>query len=92
MTVGESRVVSVTFRLTDGTLVDPASVTLTVREPDGTTTTPTPLNPSVGVYQYTLTFDEAGIWRWQWSGTTTEGTVIAECSECVDASSVLVGA
>lgn len=90
MTVGETRVISVTFRLTDGTLVDPSNVLLTVRAPDGTETTPAPSNPSVGVYEHELTFDEAGIWRWRWSGETTEGTVAVECSECILASSVLV--
>lgn len=89
MIVGESRTTQVTFRDQDGTLVDPSSVTLTIRDPEGTVTTPTPDNPSTGVYEHEIDFDEAGWWRWQWSGTTSEGTVIAECQECVEPSSVV---
>ena len=90
MTVGETRQVTATFRLTDGTLVDPSSVDLTVIDPSGVTSTPAVSNPSTGVYTAVIAFDEVGIWYWQWSGETSEGTVIAECSECVVASSVLV--
>lgn len=90
MTVGESRLIQATFRDTDGALVDPASVTLTVADPTGTVTTPAPDNPSVGVYTYLLVFDVAGIWRWRWEGETEEGTVAVECNECIYASSVLV--
>lgn len=90
MTVGESRLITATFKDTSGTLVDPSTVDLTVRDPDGTETTPAVANPSVGVYTATVTFDEAGIWRWRWEGATEEGTVAVECSECVTPSSVLV--
>jgi hypothetical protein len=91
MIVGETRLVTATFRLTDGTLVDPSNVVLTVISPSGVTTTPATANPSTGVYTATIDFDEEGFWYWQWSGETSEGSVIAECQACVLASSVLVG-
>lgn len=89
MTVDETRVVTATFRLTDGTLVDPTNVVLTVKDPSGNTSTPTVSNPSTGVFTATIDFDEEGIWYWRWTGETSEGTVAAECSECVVASSVV---
>ncbi|WP_068925026.1 phage head-tail connector protein [Planobispora rosea] len=53
-----------------GELVDPASITLTIRLPDGTTTSPTPVNDSVGVYHYDYTPTQAGrhIARWVTTG------------------------
>jgi hypothetical protein len=91
MIVGETRLVTATFRLTDGSLVDPADVDLTVISPSGVTSTPAVANPSTGVYTATITFDEEGFWYWRWEGETNEGTVAAECQACVVASSVLVG-
>lgn len=88
MIVGESRTTQVTFRDQDGDLVNPAQVDLTVRAPDGTTTTPAPEHPSVGVYESEIEFDQVGIWRWQWSGSTPSGTVIVECYECARASTL----
>lgn len=90
MIVGESRTVTATFRVEDGSLVDPSNVDLTVIDPSGVTSSPATANPSTGVYTATVVFDEEGIWYWRWEGETTEGTVIAECSACVEASSVLV--
>lgn len=89
MIVGETRTVTATFKLEDGTLVNPSNVALTVKDPSGNTTTPATSNPSTGVFTAEIDFDEAGIWYWQWSGETTEGTVKAECSECAVASSVV---
>lgn len=90
MVIGESRLVTATFRDTDGVLVDPTSVTLTVRDPSGDTTNPPIDNPSTGVYTATIDFDESGWWNWRWEGETDEGTVVAECAECIERSKVEV--
>lgn len=87
--VGQSVVLQATFTDTDGNLVDPSSVTLTIEAPDGTTTTPVPTNPSVGVYQHTLDLDEAGDFDYRWEGDTTEGTAVCEGRVCAVASSVI---
>ena len=50
-------------------LISPTSVTFTVRAPDGTEQTPTPINPSTGVYQTSVSITESGTWRWRVVGT-----------------------
>lgn len=90
MIVGETRTVTATFRLSDGTLIDPSAVAFTVQDPSGVQTSPAVTNTSVGVYAATINFDEAGIWYWRWEGDTAEGTVASECSACATAASVVV--
>jgi hypothetical protein len=50
-----------------------ATVVLTVTDPAGVESTPTPANPSTGVYRATITLSAAGRWRWRWDVT---GTVV----------------
>lgn len=81
--VGTTVIATATFRDTAGVLVDPSTVVLTVTEPDATTTTPAPTNPSVGVYQHAQDTDQAGNWWFTWVGTTTEGDAVTECVICL---------
>lgn len=69
--VGTTKRITASFRNIAGTLANPTSVVLTVLAPDGTTTTPTPVNDSAGVYHYDVTLDQAGVWRWGWDGDGT---------------------
>src|SRR5262245_29415242 len=66
--VGESRVLSVTFANEDGDATDPTTVTLTIVAPDGTTTTPVPTHPGVGVYEHLLDPDQSGPWQYDFAG------------------------
>jgi hypothetical protein len=73
--VGDTAVLD-EFRVTNpsGVLTD-ATVTVTVTKPDATTTTPTPTHPGTGLYDATVTVDQAGLWTWLW---TASGTVVAK--------------
>lgn len=62
-------------------LVD-ATVALTVTDPDGNDTFPTPAHPSTGVYRHTITLSGTGVWRWRWDVT---GTIIDVASGDVTA-------
>ncbi|GMU80033.1 MAG: hypothetical protein AMXMBFR46_28210 [Acidimicrobiia bacterium] len=58
-----------TFRDAAGDLADPTAVTVTVLEPDGTTSTPTASSASTGVWTATVSIDQSGTWRYRWAGT-----------------------
>ncbi len=69
-------VLSATFTV-GGTLTNPSSVTLTVRAPDGTESTPTPVNDSTGKYHANVTPTEApGSYVYLWEGTGTDQATI----------------
>jgi hypothetical protein len=53
-----------------GVLTDDAATAVTVIKPDGTTTTPTPVHTSTGLYDATVSVDQAGEWTWLWSAPT----------------------
>jgi hypothetical protein len=63
------------FTNADGTGVDPTTVTVTLRAPDGTETTltyntdPEVTKPSTGVYRVTKLLTSAGRWYYRWQGT-----------------------
>ena len=65
------------FRDANGTLTNPTAVTMTVREPDGTTTTYTygsddeVTRDSTGVYSFSIVFDQEGRHGLRWLGTGT---------------------
>lgn len=66
----------------DGVLTDPDTIGLSVRSPDGTTTTPVPQHPGDGTYYHDLTLDQSGLWSYRFTGTgaaagISEGTVNA---------------
>lgn len=74
--IGTAVQVSVTFSASS-TNTDPTTVTLEITDPSGNTDTysTTDLtNSAVGVYSKTVTPDEAGYWKYRFSGT---GAVIA---------------
>jgi hypothetical protein len=52
-------------------LANPSVVTLTVRKPDGTLLTPTPTNPSTGVFTALVDLDTSGRWTFRYAGTGT---------------------
>src|SRR4051812_29508852 len=67
--IGDAVPLEATFRNTAGTLTNPTAVTLTVRAPDGTITTPSPTNPSTGVFHYDLSVTQPGLWWYTFKGT-----------------------
>jgi hypothetical protein len=68
--VGDLVPLQATFRDAAGALAN-TTVALTVRAPDGTITTPTPTNPSTGVYHYDLAASQPGLWWYTFKGTGT---------------------
>ena len=62
--------VTATFRTLAGALSDTTAV-CTVKRPDATTTTPTVVNDSTGVYHADITLDQAGTWYIEWQGSVT---------------------
>jgi hypothetical protein len=88
--LGEAITVNATFAA-DGTLTDPAALTLAVRSPAGVTTTYTYpddaaiVRDGAGEYHAALTPNAAGEWRYAWTGTV--GT-----SPAVQTGSFTVGA
>lgn len=54
---------------------DPTEVTLIVKAPDGTTTSPAPVKDSTGRYHFDLYVDQAGVWAYQWRGDGAPGTL-----------------
>lgn len=85
--VGATVVLSLTVTDPDtAQLVDPDTVTATVRRPDGMTSAPTVSHPSVGVYRVSVVADAEGPWRYRFVGTgayagVAEGAFIIDHSE-----------
>lgn len=78
MTVGETHTPQITFRDALDALYAPDNVTVTVRAPNGTLTTPAVTNPSLGVYQTTFTLTQVGVWRFEFQGTGPSGAIVRE--------------
>lgn len=83
--VGDTVRLTATF--TDASDVDanPTTVTVSVRAPDGMTTTPTATQDSTGIWYYDLTLSQAGTWRYRFAGTgalvaAAEGQLFARAS------------
>lgn len=72
--VGDTVKLTNTFKVS-GTATDPTSVTLTVTDPSGNDTTPSPTNSATGVYTYDLAVDEAGVWIVKWEGDSPAADV-----------------
>lgn len=66
--VGDGYQIEYQARDADGALTA-ATVALTVIDPAGGSTTPTPTNPSTGIYRSTITLSSAGLWQWVWAVT-----------------------
>ena len=90
--VGSSVTLQGTFRDSEtGALYDPDDVILNVLDPLGTVTSPVPDNPSTGIFEYQLLLDVAGMWLFQFVGTTDDLIAIAEGQVCA-AQSIFAGA
>jgi hypothetical protein len=68
-----------TFRV-GTTLTDPTTVTLRIREPDGTTTSylfpaAPVIHDSTGEYHADVVVDASGLWGWEWVGTGAAAAV-----------------
>lgn len=50
-------------------LADPTTVTVSWTDPNGNTTTVTPVRDSQGVYHYDLLLTLAGVWQYSFVGT-----------------------
>lgn len=73
--VGDAIQLKSTFTVS-GTKTDPTTVQLEVKDPSNNTDTytyagSTITKNSTGVYSKTITFDEAGWWTYEWTGTGT---------------------
>lgn len=68
--VGDVYRVSTTVTDVDGTLVDPAAITLTVTDPSSAASNPAPANDGTGLYHADVALTAAGRWRWKWETTT----------------------
>lgn len=71
--IGDVVRISVSFAVS-GVYTDPTTVTLKVKDPSGTVDTYTyalsqVTKSATGVYYKDLTIDEAGTWRYEWTGT-----------------------
>jgi len=66
--VGDPVPLRAEFRDANGVLTN-TTVTLEIRKPDGTISSPTPTNSSTGVYTYTVpVVDQAGLWWYSFMG------------------------
>jgi hypothetical protein len=87
--VGQTLTDQATFKDANGDLYNPTTVTVTVRNPDGTLTTPTATNVSLGVYRVNIPLGR-GITRWVWDGVT--GAVHDKIEACACAAESVVAA
>lgn len=69
-----------------GTLIDPTTVVLMIKDPAGTTTTPTVLIDAVGQYRVRVNLNQSGTWTFKWSSTGTGQAATEDFSISVAAS------
>lgn len=88
MLIGESRLLKYYCYLDETTtLTIPASITLTLKNPNGVTSTPSLQNPSTGYYFYNFVPDVVGTWYARYS--TSNPTDAQEWEFTITASRVL---
>lgn len=58
--IGDKQRFTATFKDENGVLKDPTLAVATLREPDGTISTPSVANPSVGIHTVDLAFTQSG--------------------------------
>lgn len=75
--VGDGIRLSANFTV-QGTATTPTSVVLTVTDPSGNTSAPTPTANGTGAYYEDIILDEPGTWYHRWAGT---GAVVAASEE-----------
>ncbi len=66
--VGDLVTLGITFTAA-GVPTNPTTVVLTIKMPDGTTSTPAPTNGSLGMYDYDLLLSASGVWLYRWAGS-----------------------
>lgn len=81
--------VALTFTVTVGGVLTDATVAVTVTDPSGTTSTPSVVNASTGVYTAAVAATAAGTWLYRWTATgdatsAEEGTFIVEAPVAAD--------
>lgn len=71
---------------------DPVNPTVTIylQAPDGSVTNPTPENPEAGKFNFELLLEDVGIYRWEFHGTTVEGTAVCNGQACATPSLAMV--
>lgn len=67
--IGDTVRLTATFTNESAANADPTTVTVSIRAPDGTVTTPTATQSSTGVYYCDLAVTMAGVWRYRFAGT-----------------------
>jgi len=72
--IGDVYRTTATFYNAAGVATNPTAVTMKLRKPDGTVSTPTPSSDGSGVYHYDVTIDQDGTWEYSFTGT---GTIVA---------------
>lgn len=73
--IGDTAHIEITFATLAGVPTNPTAVVLTIQAPDNSSSTPTPVNDSAGVYHYDLSLTQSGIYRFKWQGTGTVAAV-----------------
>lgn len=68
--IGQILPITATFA-SGGANVSPSVVSVTVQDGTGVQTSPTPSNPSTGVYTINLSLTSSGVWTVRWSSTGT---------------------
>jgi hypothetical protein len=67
--IGEAVTLTATFLSTaTGEPIDPTTTTISIRDPVGNITTPTPTRQSAGIYTCVWTPTTPGLWRWKAQG------------------------
>lgn len=78
---GQTLTDQATFKNADGALYNPTTVTVEVRNPNGSITNPSPTNISTGVYRVNIPLQH-GVTRWRWDGVTGAVHDILEGCAC----------
>lgn len=86
---GQTLTDQVTFKNADGTLYNPATVVIEVRNPGGLLTYPTTTNISTGIYRANIPLSR-GFTRWIWDGVT--GSVHDKVEGCACAAQSVTAA
>lgn len=85
---GDTVRITAAFLDVDGNLANPTTVTVTVKAPDLTETTPTATNIGTGRYRALVDGDQAGIWYYRVVGVGNDSDAAQEGSFCVEPTSL----
>lgn len=70
-TLGDTIRVSAAFANSAGNAVDPGTVAVKWRKPDGTIVTGSATKDATGAYHADIDLDAVGEWTYRWTGTVT---------------------